>query len=55
MAPFKMDIWIIRENNDFISVVLGSSHLGSFQPKKMNLPPGHLRFFIPTDEQAKMR
>lgn len=29
-----MGVWIVRENNDFISVILASAHLGSFQPKK---------------------
>lgn len=35
MAAFMTNIQIVRENNVIISVI-GSAHLGSSQPKKIN-------------------
>lgn len=36
VVPFMRNIWIVRENNVFVSIILGSASLERFQPKKIH-------------------
>lgn len=36
MAPFTMNIWIVKENSIFVSIILGFTGLRIFQFKKSN-------------------